>query len=342
MRDRIPPQADPARPAPAGAAARAPHAPGWRLAAIALLPLLLALAWWGRGQLAGGEAGGDRARSGGLAAAAVPPNGARATAVRTPPSRLLAGEASRPGSKPQSLRQRFETTGDLYAFARDLAPAVRRGDPEALWLMSKVADYCAGYSLDPAGYASDTRLLAGMALDNGDALAAARERLGRRCSRFVASDGLSRALVLQLREQAAGAGSLAAEAALMSMGQPLREGEAYARDLLARVLGSLDPDAYSALATASAGGNSLFALSDTPAPPQFNQLAWQIAACRLGLDCGPDGTLMTTYCVNGGICPEDPAQGFETFVFDAAVPRQGEDVLRGMVQTLIGRDGGNT
>ena len=51
---------------------------------------------------------------------------------------------------------------------------------------------------------------------------------------------------------------------------------------------------------------------------------------------------MTTYCVNGGICPEDPAQGFETFVFDAAVPRQGEDVLRGMVQTLIGTDGGNT
>jgi hypothetical protein len=253
-----------------------------------------------------------------------------------------AGPASRPVPEQSPLRRRFETTDDLYAFARELAPALQRGDPEALWLMSKVADYCASYSLDPAGYASDTRLLADMDFAAGDTMAAARERLGRRCSGFVATDGLSRALVLKLRKQAAGAGSLAAEAALMSMGRPLHEGEAYARDLVARVLASLDPDAYSALSTAAVGGDSLYALSDTSAPPQFNQLAWQLAACRLGLDCSQDGTLMTTYCVNGGICPQDPVQDFETFVFDAAVPRQSEDVLRGMVQTLIGVDGGNT
>lgn len=254
----------------------------------------------------------------------------------------MAAPPSRSAAAQSSLRRRFETSDDLYAFARDLAPALRRGDPEALWLMSKVADYCAGYSADPAGYASDTRLFADMDLDNAKALTAARERVGRRCGRFTASDGLSRSMVLQLRQQAAGAGSLAAEAALMSMGHPLQEEEGYARDLVARVRDSLDPDAYNALSPASAGGGSLFALSDAPAPPQFNQLAWQIAACQLGLDCGPDGALMTNYCVNGGICSEDPAQGFEVFVFDAAVPRQSEDVLRGMVQTLIGRDGGNT
>jgi len=105
---------------------------------------------------------------------------------------------------------------------------------------------------------------------------------------------------------------------------------------------SLDPDAFNALSPASAGGGSLFSFSQPQAPPQFNQLAWQLAACRLGLECGPDSSLMTQYCVNGGICSRDPAQGFEAFVFDAAVPRQSEDVLRGMVQTLIGSDGGNT
>lgn len=239
------------------------------------------------------------------------------------------------------LRRRFETTGDLYAFARDLTPALQRGDPDALWLMSKVADYCAGYSLDPAGFASDTRLLADMALPAAESLAAARERVGRRCGRFAASDGLSRARVLQLREQAARAGSLAAEAALLSMGRPLRQDGAYARDLVARVRDSLDPEAYSALSTAVAGGRAPYALSGAPAPPQFRQLAWQLAACRLGLDCSNEGALMTSYCVNGGVCSQDPAQGFEAFVFDAAVPRQSGGVLEDMVQTLIGSDGGN-
>jgi hypothetical protein len=339
MRDTCSPQADPM---PADVARRPRGARGraaaGRLALVALLPLLIALIWWARGRAADDPVRAAMVHSAAAANAVAP----RGTQTKTSQDAGVATPAARSAAAQSSLRRRFETSDDLYAFARDLAPALRRGDPEALWLMSKVADYCAGYSVDPAGYASDTRLLADMDLANAAALTAARERVGRRCGRFTVSDGLSRSMVRQLREQAAGAGSLAAEAALMSMGHPLQEGEGYASDLVARVRDSLDPDAYNALSPASAGGGSLFALSDAPAPPQFNQLAWQIAACKLGLDCGPDGALMTNYCVNGGICSEDPAQGFEVFVFDAAVPRQSEDVLRGMVQTLIGRDGGNT
>jgi hypothetical protein len=68
----------------------------------------------------------------------------------------------------------------------------------------------------------------------------------------------------------------------------------------------------------------------------MSELAWQLAACRLGQDCGPDSSLMTSYCANGGICSRDPSQGFERFVFDAAVPRQSADVLNEMIDSLIG------
>lgn len=333
MRDARPPTPDQTAATPG----RGGRVRAWQMAALALLPLLAAVGWWAHGRLGRGDADPHphplpRMAAADLAAGTADTgDAAPASALRLPDPAELS-----------PLRRQFETTDDLYAFARDLAPAVQRGDPEALWLMSKVADYCAGYSLDPAGYASDTRVLSRMRLPGGHTMAAARERMGRRCRRFAASDGLSPALVLQLREQAAQAGSVAAEAALLATGRPLRSDEAYARDLVSRVRESLDPDAFNALSTASAGGGSLFSFSQPQAPPQFNQLAWQLAACRLGLECGPDSSLMTQYCVNGGICSRDPAQGFEAFVFDAAVPRQSEDVLRGMVQTLIGSDGGNT
>ena len=55
----------------------------------------------------------------------------------------------------------------------------------------------------------------------------------------------------------------------------------------------------------------------------LSELAWVVAACELGQECGPDSTLMTTYCANGGICSRDSSQDFSAFVLDAGVPRQG-------------------
>jgi hypothetical protein len=71
---------------------------------------------------------------------------------------------------------------------------------------------------------------------------------------------------------------------------------------------------------------------------QFAELAWQLAACKLGQDCGPKGSLMTSYCANGGICSQDPQQDFASFVYDAAIPRQGADVVQEMVDSLTGEE----
>lgn len=237
----------------------------------------------------------------------------------------------------QRLRERFEHSDDLYGYAQELGPAVRAGEPDATWMYSRVMDYCASYAASPADYGRDTQAIAGMNLQTSAAMVAARNRVGLRCARFTPSDDLSYANIVATRIRAAKAGSLPAEASLLGMDQPLQPDADYVRDLVDRVRNSLDPDAFFAISPkmgiASSGRRNFFG---PVAGTQFSELAWQLAACRLGLDCSPNSVLMTTYCANGGICSQDPDQDFNDFVFDAAVPRQGTEVMNDMVNGLVG------
>lgn len=237
-------------------------------------------------------------------------------------------------------RDGFEAQADLYRYARQLADDARAGNAEATWMLSRVYDYCAGYALDPAGYAADSEWIAGQVSAGTNTLLAARERVGRRCAGFAPSDGLGAQAVQQQRLRAAQAGNLAAEAALLAQGQPLDRSPAYRRGVVYRVIASRDPEAYLALSPAmgaSASGDDAY--DGYVAGNQFAQLAWQLAACKLGLDCGARSALMTSYCANGGICSQDDSQDFASFVFDAAVPRQGAQKMDEMVDTLVNGTG---
>jgi len=233
-------------------------------------------------------------------------------------------------------RAEFEAASDLYAYARDLAARERAGDPEALWLVSRVYEYCMGYATNPAGYAGDTRAMAELKLPNTAALIAARERVSRRCARFVPGDNLSPTFIVAKRKEAARAGSVVAEASLLAMGAPLSGSDDYIRDLVRRVLVSRDPEAYVAVSPAmgTAASEDVDTLGEVSGTT-LTELAWVVAACELGQECGPDSTLMTTYCANGGICSRDNSQDFSAFVLDAGVPRQGADKLEEMVDALL-------
>lgn len=235
------------------------------------------------------------------------------------------------------VRARFEASSDLYAYVQSLEAAAHDNDADAIWMISRVYDYCSSFAMAPAAYDRDTRTIQEMAMRGSRAMVAARERISQRCARFVPQDELTPRMIVLKRTEAAQAGSLAAEAALMASGQPVQETPEYKRDLVQRVQRSADPEAYSALSPGmgiAASGQT--ALADQVAGTQFAELAWQLSACRLGLDCGPNSALMTSYCANGGICSRDPEQDFERFVFDAAVPRQGADVINDMIDSLMG------
>jgi hypothetical protein len=117
---------------------------------------------------------------------------------------------------------------------------------------------------------------------------------------------------------------------------PLDDSPEYLRDLVERVQHSGDAEAFSALSPGmgvAASGQTAYAglVAGTP----FAELAWQLAACRQGLECGARSALMTQYCASGGICARDATQDFEGFVYDAAIPRQGAEELEDMVDALL-------
>ena len=255
-------------------------------------------------------------------------------------NRTERGPAALPAQSP--ARTAFARSDDLFAYAQQLSPAVQQGDAEASWLLSRVVDTCAGYAADPAAHARDTALMAGSTVSGASTtLRAARERVAHRCRRFAPSDGLSTPRALALRRQAADAGSLVAEAELLGQGEPLHGDADYARDLVARVRNSLDADAFRALSPAmgDVAGAGMQVLRQADVAPRYRELVWQLAACRLGMDCGPGSPLMTAYCANGGICSREPEQGFEAFAYDAAIPRQDADVVTGMVDMLVSGKG---
>ena len=228
---------------------------------------------------------------------------------------------------------------DLFAYASSLQAAAAAGDASANWQLSRVYDYCSGYALDPAGFAADSQWLQQQQDPGIATMLLARQRMAHSCGGFTAADGLSAQQVMQQRLLAAKAGNLAAEAALLAIGQPLQTSAEYRHGLVQRVLDARDPEAYLALAPAMGGAASGDdALRDYVAGDQYAELAWQVAACRLGEECGAHSSLMTGYCANGGICSQDASQDFEKFVFDAAISRQGAARMTQMIYTLV--DGG--
>jgi hypothetical protein len=285
---------------------------------------LIALATWYRGHPQDAAKNGAIAPGQAIEGAPLP---ARPDARPGPASALV---------KPRALRAEFEGADDLYAYAQRLRAKGVPGDADALWMANRVLDYCAPYAADPVAYAADTHTIS--ALDGAAivTMVAARERIGRRCARFVPDDGFSLQSRVAGKAEAARAGSLAAEAALLAMDKPLSSDGEYKRDLIARVRRSGDPEAYlalsSAMGIAASGQEATFG---TVSGTQYAELAWVLAACRLGADCGAGSALMTSYCVNGGVCSRDRSQDFSSFVFDAGVPRQGRDDLNSLVDSLM-------
>lgn len=246
------------------------------------------------------------------------------------------GQRARPaagGRQAWPLREALERAPDLQRFYRTLAPGVLSGDAETLWVASRVQEYCAGYAADPGAFAHDSHQMAALLpADAAAVMAGARAVVAHRCAGFAPGDGLGYVWMLAQREDAAEAGSLAAEAALLAMQVPLEDTPAYRRDLVERVRTARDPDAFAALAPAmglAASGDAAHA--GQVAGSMASGLAWQVAACRLGQACGGQGVVMTGYCATGGVCAPDARLDFEQFARGQLSRREADEV-----DTLVG------
>lgn len=308
------------------------------LAVLAVLVLALLHAMRGDGSPAGVQAMAADVRPG----ASVQASPARSGRFHSPGQTAGTGAATigAPGinapSLEPSLAEQFERAEDLHAYLQRLLPAARAGDAGAAWFVSRVYDYCAAHAANPAAYARDTEALGRMRLAASEQMIAARERVASRCRHFAPVDGLDTGLVIVKRLEAAEAGSLAAEASLLAQGEPLDESHDYRRGLVERVQASGDAEAFSALAPAmglAASGEPAHA--GQVAGTRQAELAWHLAACRLGMDCSAQGALMTAWCAHGGICPPAPHQDFEETLHAAAQPHGEEETIKQLSDSLL-------
>lgn len=261
---------------------------------------------------------------------------AATASVRPEPASKGAGHRPRVAlDKQDERRGAFETADDLSEFIRSLDSAVDANDPEAIWLVSRAIDYCLPYASNPSGFSNDTNVLVAAAdRDLSSPLKAAREKVSSRCRNFNSTNPLSRSDALVNIVRAAKAGSLPAEAALVTRGTPLDKSDDYLRDLVRRVEASGDPEAF--LAISEAMGPSASARGEVLGPASGtveSTFAWQLAACRSGLDCSSGGSLMTMYCSNGGIC--GPYDSFEELLFQGLVPQNRRTAINTLVDTII-------
>lgn len=267
------------------------------------------------------------------------------------PARPVARAASQPRSahpaaSTESPRRAFERSQDLFAFLQWIEPLATAGNADARWLVSRVHDYCGAYARAPLDYQRDSALIESLALAAARPLSHARGRVAARCRRFVPADDVADpVMLLEQRRLAALAGSLAAEAALLAMGEPLEDDPDYRAGLVDRVQASGDPEAFVALAPAmglAAAGDPALDVDGQPAGDLPSELAWQLAACELGQDCTPTGALMTGYCANGGVCARGARQDFPSFVRGTALSPREADAVDHMVDALVRRQRSRT
>ena len=237
---------------------------------------------------------------------------------------------------PANLRDVFERSGDLYILART---HFNSSDPESLWLVSKIVSYCAPYGMDPKGYAAQTQSILSMLGSEiqRKTVQGARQKMMERCKGFDGEDSQATFKPnadLVLKTRAARAGSLAAEAALFSSNAPLKRDAEYLKGLINRVIASRDPDAF--LAMSYAMGSSASGKEDIygkNSGSNVAQYAWQLSACRLGMDCTAQGALMTSYCTAAGYCTNE--SNFEGLVFNHLVKRAEERYVREIMDDIV-------
>ncbi len=212
----------------------------------------------------------------------------------SPSSYSIARDASR--TAPQTATN----SNDLKARAAFLLLAAKNGDQNAQFELATIYEQCMSYSVNPAGYVGEMTDPAIKPLRfNKVAYAKAFNEQVSRCSGFGHGD-IHVADLKAWYANAAKGGNINAIAHQLS--RTNLDADTAKRDVDA-VLSSRDPSAVDQLADAmgltAEGKEAVFGpISGT----ERDWYAWKLAACDLGLPCGPNSAAADSYCLSMLIC----------------------------------------
>lgn len=202
-------------------------------------------------------------------------------------------------------RARFEQSRDLFGLVQDLRSAADSGDVEARTIIADSLYECVSIAQPP-----DNRYVgAQQAEKERPELKGYVEGLmatdKQRCGRFVKADigGANAKSIVAMYAKAATDGGAKALAMTLQYSNIDSMPDAALASQIQRIEASRDPDAIGALSNLM-GGRA----EDRPAAfgsmsgHEIQQYAWLLAACQMGMNCGPDSSLLRQYCLNAGNC----------------------------------------
>lgn len=203
------------------------------------------------------------------------------------------------------LRARYDASTDLFGLYQELHERANAGDPGALTAQADIEMEC---SMFIASHGDRSDIPRGMQKRNPaiatkpwvDALLA---RTNARCQRFTKSDlGTFEQRHAQL-VLAAHEGSPGAKAQLLSEMNTKQLPDDLFSATVKEIMASGDPDAIGRLASVMhkgvAGREQLF---DVPSGSDSASYAYVLAACKLGMACGPNSQALANLCFNGVGC----------------------------------------
>lgn len=207
------------------------------------------------------------------------------------------------GTKTSSLRQRFEQSRDLFALVQEAKAAADGGDPTAKTVIADAMYECIDVILPPNSRHGGVYLVEKQHPElKGyvDALLAVDQA---RCGRFTKSDIGSLNAVLDEYASAAKAGSAKAMAMHLTYSNLAAIPDQELAGDIQTIVSSGDPDAIGALSNLMGlRAEDRASVFGSQSGSAMHQYAWQLAACQMGMNCGPGSALLRGYCLNGGMC----------------------------------------
>lgn len=252
-------------------------------------------------------------------------------AVRASPSPYLKFSLA-----PSASRDSFDSSHDLRGFVE--RNAARSEEPRMAYEISQALEECYAASRaipeQPAHFdigalrrampvrevSDDYRPASSHATDHWASLwarHAAEEALAAPCRGFEGHP-IEPTRVLSLLHQAALAGEPRARARMLLF-RDVTASKAEMLDAIPELLATGDPTVIRDVGAFLARGESYVTLGPAQVPSDVAVIAWELAVCDLGYDCGPASRLTLAQCAFGGHCG---AGSYEDALASAEDPQQ--------------------
>jgi hypothetical protein len=204
------------------------------------------------------------------------------------------------------------------------------GDPEAQWYLSEMYGYCFSYNLKPGAALAHWDQIASIKPQAKANIERIKKQIAERCA--TVDDGKPippEAMSLWL-EQSAKQGFLQARLRSATMAADIKPEEL--RSLVGEIKGQ-SPQAVFEMGTLARKIEPNWDDAETAgafSKGNYAQYAWELAACRSGLDCSQSSSLMYWMCQQGACA----YQNYEQYVFSELVPPAGREPLEKTIRLI--------